>query len=181
MAEENRPVNFSYTAGEEEKKKKTLNLASSGPVFSWSPAAQCLTVFLSEDTVFRTTESRSVSLQLTSTPFKKGYNEPLCIYLRTHFYIIVLCHWRIKVSYIVSQRKLHYTEHQSYLLCYQSLPSVTKSTGKLVRIRCGATKLELVCETQIIETYSTRVFVGCRAHMEYDVMLCEMYRRNMPV
>lgn len=61
MAEESRPVNFSYATGE---KKKTLNLTSSGPIFSWSPAAQCLTVFLSEDIVLRITESCTVSLQL---------------------------------------------------------------------------------------------------------------------
>lgn len=97
MAEESRPVNFSYT------KKTTHNLLPLDQFFSWSPAAQCLTVFLSEDTVFRTTESRTVSLQLTCTQFKKEYDEPLYIYLRTHFYIIVLCHWHIK-SYIVSQR-----------------------------------------------------------------------------
>lgn len=57
---------------EGEKKKKKLNSASSGPIFSWSPAAQCLTVFLSEDMVLRTTKSCTVSLQLTSQVHSKN-------------------------------------------------------------------------------------------------------------
>lgn len=79
------------------REKIQLDLASSGLVFFFfPPAAQCLTVFRSEDMVLRTTESCTVSLQRTvkETVRKKqmDYNEPLYIYLRTHFYIIVLCH-----------------------------------------------------------------------------------------
>lgn len=129
------------------RKKKTLNSASSGPIFSWSPAAQCLTVFLSEDMVLRTTKSSTVSLQQSSYTVKKiDYNEPLYIYLRrTHFYIIVLCHWHIKAYHLQLCSK-ETTLHRAPVLRFV----LTANQNWNLSVRHKSLKW----------TYSTRVFVG---------------------
>lgn len=97
MAEESRPVNFSYATWEIKNTQldflwTNFFLVSSCSMFDSLPKWGY--GFTHHRVLYCLIATNS---QVHSKKKKMDYNEPLYIYLRrTHFYIIVLCHWHIK-------------------------------------------------------------------------------------
>lgn len=155
MAEESKPVNLSYATGKQ-KKQKTKHSALL-PLDPFSLGLQLLNVRQSSQVrilfFFRTTESRTVSLQPTTTPSKKK-TQWATLYLSQN---TLLYHCFVPLTY---KGILHRVPKKATLHRAPVLPSVLPVPAFSHQL-CREKKnwKPFFYETRITETYSTRVFV----------------------